>query len=264
MPQTIAVLILNKKEYNPVSCELLYVHTEEFSIIILIIYNYLFTLHFKVLLVFNMDSKLQYFEDLKSIKKIMEESSRFLSLSGLSGLFAGLTALLGATAACIIIFKTNIFTDNEYFKNLSVQETDTLKIQLAIDAFLVLLIAVGMSAFFSYRKARKQNLKIWTPVSKRLLTNLLVPLVSGGIFIFILFSESQWQLIVPSMLIFYGLALVNAGKFTYSEVFYLGIFEIITGLCSAFFPVYAIFFWSFGFGILHIAYGLFMYRKYEG
>ena len=195
-----------------------------------------------------MDSKLNYYEDIKTIKKIMEESSRFLSLSGLSGLFTGLTALIGGAVA--------------YF--ITTKEAGTLKMQLIIDAVLVLIIAIGAAIYFSYRKSQQQGLKIWTPISKRLLINLLIPLVAGGFFIIILYMENQFHLIVPGMLIFYGLALVNACKFTYSEVFYLGLVEIMTGLVSSVFPEYAIIFWCFGFGLLHIAYGLFMYRKYEG
>ena len=64
-------------------------------------------------------------------------------------------------------------------------------------------------------------------------------------------------------LIFYGLALLNAGKFTYGEIFYLGILEIITGLIAALLPSQGLIFWIVGFGILHIVYGLVMYRKYE-
>jgi hypothetical protein len=93
---------------------------------------------------------------------------------------------------------------------------------------------------------------------------MLIPLVTGGIFIIILYIQNQWQFIIPAMLLFYGLALVNAGKFTYSEVFYLGLIEIVTGLFCAIFPVYGLFFWCFGFGLLHIGYGIIMYRKYEG
>jgi hypothetical protein len=210
-----------------------------------------------------MDSKLNYFEDLKTIKKIMEESSRFLSLSGLSGLFAGLIALIGGIIAYFVILKNNALLNNEYLTSLSTEETVSLKIQLIIDSFLVLIFAIGAAIYFSYRKSQHQGLKIWTPISKRLIINLLIPLATGGFFIAILFIENQWQLIVPAMLIFYGLSLVNAGKFTFSEVFYLGIVEILTGLFSAIFPEYAIFFWCFGFGILHITYGLFMYRRYE-
>jgi hypothetical protein len=105
---------------------------------------------------------------------------------------------------------------------------------------------------------------MWTPVSKRLLISMLIPLVTGGIFIIILYIQNQWMLVVPAMLLFYGLALVNASKFTYSEVFYLGLIEILTGLLCTIFPVYGLVFWCFGFGLLHIGYGLTMYRKYEG
>jgi len=131
------------------------------------------------------------------------------------------------------------------------------------DAVIVLSLAIMFAVSLSLRKAKRAGKNFWTPVSKRLLINLLIPLISGGIFIIILMFQNHIQLIVPGMLIFYGLALVSAGKFTYNEIFYLGILEIITGLISAFFPERGLLFWILGFGILHIIYGLVMYRKYE-
>jgi hypothetical protein len=151
-----------------------------------------------------------------------------------------------------------------YFNGLSPHELNILKIKLMIDAFIVLLLAVGVSLYFSYRKSVTKGIKIWTPVSRRMLINFIVPLAAGGIFIIILYLQNYWQLVIPSMLIFYGLALVNAGKFTYNEVFYLGLIEITTGFLAALLPGYGIFFWALGFGLLHIIYGLIMYRKYEG
>jgi hypothetical protein len=210
-----------------------------------------------------MDSKSNYFEDLKIIKKVMEESSRFLSLSGLSGLFAGLIALAGATVAGLLIMKSRILLTDEFVTGLSSDGSGIHRALLIIVLSLVLILAIGISVYFSYRRSLRQGLKIWTPVSKRLLVNLMVPLVTGGISIIILYVQHQWLLIIPAMLIFYGLALASAGKFTYNEVFYLGLAEILTGLLCALFPVYGFLFWCFGFGFLHIAYGLIMYRKYE-
>jgi len=210
-----------------------------------------------------MENKPDYFDDLRVIKKIMEDSSRFLSLSGLSGIFAGLIALFGCAVAFLTTANNEIHFIEEFSKSLFVQETSSLRTILIIDAIAVLVLAIGASLYYSYRKSQRQGLRIWTPISRRLLINFLVPLVSGGFFIIILFFQNQGQLIIPAMLVFYGLALVNAGKFTYSEVFYLGLAEISTGFVSAFLPYYAIHFWCLGFGILHIAYGLFMYRKYE-
>jgi hypothetical protein len=210
-----------------------------------------------------MEKKIDYSDDIKTIKKIMEESSRFLSLSGLSGIFAGVTAIAGACVAQYGILKSKTFFINDMVSTLSDKEFSSVKIQIVADALIVLSIALAGSFYFSFRKARESGQKIWTPVSKRLLLNLFIPLIAGSIFIIVLYFQNQWQLIVPAMLIFYGLALINAGKFTYSEVFYLGLAELITGFASAFFPTITLLFWLIGFGALHICYGLIMYRKYK-
>ena len=200
---------------------------------------------------------------LKAIRKIMEESSRFLSLSGLSGVFAGVTAIAGALFAYFIILDNGSIHYDEYFRSLPAEETFSLRWQLIVDAALVLVLSVLFSLYFSIKKAKKDGKKFWSPVSRRLLINFLIPLVTGGIFIMVLMFQNHIQLIVPGFLIFYGLALVSAGKFTFDEIFYLGILEIITGLVSALVPGWGLLFWIFGFGILHIIYGLAMFRKYE-
>jgi len=210
-----------------------------------------------------MKSETKSIEDIKAIRKIMEESSRFLSLSGLSGIFAGVTAIAGALIAYFFILGNGTVHYDEYFRSLPPKETLSLKWQLIADAALVLVLSVLSSLYFSIKKAKKDGKNIWTPVSKRLLINLLIPLVTGGVFVMALLFQNLIQLIVPGFLIFYGLALVNAGKFTFGEVFYLGILEIVTGLVSSFVPGWGLIFWIFGFGFLHIIYGLAMYRKYE-
>jgi len=212
---------------------------------------------------YRMKSDTNSIDDIKAIRKIMEESSRFLSLSGLSGVFAGLTAIAGAIVAYFLIPDTGNIRYDEYFRNLPEQETFSLRWQLIAVAASVLVLSVLFSLYFSRKKARKDGKNFWTLTSKRLLINLLIPLVTGGVFVLVLLLQNHIQLIVPCFLIFYGLALVNAGKFTFGEIFYLGILEIITGLVSAFVPGWGLVFWIFGFGILHIIYGLAMYRKYE-
>jgi MFS family permease len=202
-------------------------------------------------------------EDIKIIRKIMEESSRFISLSGLSGVFAGITAIAGAFVAYFFILdKGNIHYEN-YLTNLSVQEALVIRWQLMAVAAVVLVLSVLFALWFSIKKAKKDEKNFWTPVSRRMLINLLIPLATGGVFVIALLFQHNFQLIVPCFLIFYGLALVNAGKFTFGEIYYLGILEIITGLVSAFVPGWGLIFWTFGFGVLHIIYGLAMYRKYE-
>jgi MFS superfamily sulfate permease-like transporter len=165
--------------------------------------------------------------------------------------------------AVFVFLDGRFVLSDDFFKSYTAQELNLLKISLSVLAVSVLVLSVAISVWFSWRKSVKKGLRIWTSVSRRLLTNLIVPLVTGGILIIILYFHQQWQLVLPSMLIFYGLALVSATKFTYNEIFYLGVIEIVSGLLAAALPSYGIILWSFGFGFLHIVYGLMMYRKYE-
>jgi hypothetical protein len=72
-----------------------------------------------------------------------------------------------------------------------------------------------------------------------------------------------YVLIPPACLIFYGLALVNASKYTLGEVRYLGYGQLILGVINIWLPEYGLYFWAAGFGVLHIVYGLVMWYRYE-
>ena len=211
-----------------------------------------------------MNQSSQHLEDIKIIKKIMEESSRFLSLSGLSGIFMGLFAIAGAIAAKLII-PENIISGQGYTESFRADPEGLSIIRLLfIDAGVVLLLALAVAIFFSYRKAAKSGQSIWTPVSRRLLLNLLIPLVTGGLFILITLGRIPGTVTASATLIFYGLALVNAGKFTFGEIYWLGVLEVVTGLICLLFPGYTLYFWAFGFGVLHITYGFYMHIRYRG
>ncbi len=69
---------------------------------------------------------------------------------------------------------------------------------------------------------------------------------------------------VASTLIFYGLAVISAGKFTFGEIHWLGVLEVVTGLICLLLPQWSVFLWAIGFGIIHIGYGLFMHLRYKG
>ena len=202
-------------------------------------------------------------EELKTIRKMMEESTKFLSLSGLSGLFPGLFAIAGAVVVWFMVLDSGNISYAEASESIAGKSLIEIKIQLVIVAMSVLFLSLASAFYFSYRNARQTGRSMFTPVARRLLVSLLIPLAAGGLLAIILLVQNQIQLIIPVFLIFYGLSLVNAGKFTYNEIFYLGILEIITGLISSVFPAQGLLFWVVGFGILHIVYGIMMYRKYE-
>lgn len=198
-------------------------------------------------------------QDIAHIRDMMERSSRFISLSGLSGVFAGIIALV-AFALALLILKNN---EIDYFHGSSVIYSDEVIFQLFLICILTLLAALISAFFFTYRKSKKNQVEMWSGLTYRLLTNLFVPLIAGGIFCLALFQYAHIALIAPAMLVFYGLALINASKYTYTDINYLGYSELILGLISLFFIGYGLIFWAVGFGVLHIIYGIVMYRKYD-
>lgn len=213
-----------------------------------------------------MDQNQQHLEAIQDIRKMMKNSTRFLSLSGLSGVFAGIYAIAGAVAAYYYIqLKLNMLyiemaRSGEHFRNDLQTELYTF---FFTDAFLVLSASLITGFYFSYRKAKKNGQKLIDNTTWRFLSNLVVPLLAGGIFCIILLVHGDIYLIAPAMLMFYGMSLLNASKYTLDEIRYLGIFEIILGLFNAWFIGYGLLCWTIGFGFLHIVYGLVMWYKYE-
>ena len=202
---------------------------------------------------------------LTEIRDLMQRSSRFISLSGLSGVGAGIFALIGAGISYIYLGKVP-FDRQLISYELAIQNERwginyiTFFILLGFSIFLG---AVLSAIFFTTRKARRKGLPIWDRLSKRLLLNLFIPIGAGGIFCLALFKYQLPGLIAPSTLIFYGLGLVNASKYTLVDIKYLGLSEIILGSIALFYIGFGLEFWAIGFGVLHVVYGILMYLKYE-
>lgn len=198
-------------------------------------------------------------EDLQHIRQMMERSSRFISLSGLSGVVAGVIALIGAACAYYLLKRNGIdFTDNVY-----TLEPENLLLKMFLLATIILITAISFGIWFTVRKSKKQGLAIWTNATKQLLINLFGPLLTGGVFCLALLYHGNIAYVAPATLVFYGLALVNASKYTYSDIQYLGYCEVFLGLVAMFLVGYGLIFWSLGFGVLHIVYGIVMYQKYK-
>jgi hypothetical protein len=201
----------------------------------------------------------KYLNDISEIKNMMNQSSRFISLSGLSGVLAGIYSLIGAWLA----YKTIYFdtTSMGNYRNLIISQDAINKLFIIASTVLILSLITGI--VLSVRKAKKTEYKIWNVSSKRLVINFAIPLATGGFFIIFLIEKEILSLVAPLTLLFYGLACVNASKYTLGDVRYLGITMIILGLLSTWFLGYGLLFWALGFGVCHIIYGSMMYFKYD-
>lgn len=211
----------------------------------------------------------QPIDTLKDIKNMMEKSSRFISLSGWSGIAAGTCALAGAYFANSVIDSSSIsyhrYDDSRigYSGGLSFSLQHYMSNRLFIIAVLTLFAAFVSAFFFTYISSKKKNVSIWSVASRRLLINVSIPMIAGGIYMLKLIENGVYGLIAPGCLIFYGLGLLNGSKYTLGEIRYLGYCEIILGLINCWYPGFGLYFWTFGFGILHIIYGVVMWNRYE-
>lgn len=205
-----------------------------------------------------MNSKEQNLETLSEIRSMMDRSSRFISLSGWSGILAGISALIGAWFAKR---KINVFFEESFGKADPCH--DCLRNDLLLIAAIVFLAALTGALLFTYLKSRKDGIAIWGKTAKRLMWNTLLPMVAGGFVLWRMIDLRQFELVAPASLIFYGLALVNGSKFTVGEVRFLGYAIIATGIFNLWAIEYGLESWAFGFGLLHIIYGFTMWLKYE-
>jgi hypothetical protein len=200
-------------------------------------------------------------QDIHDIRQIMERSSRFISLSGLSGIAAGICALVASYFAYDWI--------EEYYVRYNMRpgfagaDFQKLKFNLIGLGTAVLVVALAASLYFTWRRAKHNHVPLWGLTSRKLLWNMLVPLIAGGLFILAMLQYNEWRFVAPACLVFYGLALVNASKYTLSDIRYLGYFEIALGLINTQYVGYGLYFWALGFGVLHIVYGIVMWWKYE-
>lgn len=207
-----------------------------------------------------MKEKQDYLRDIAEIRSMMERSSKFLSLSGWAGVLAGLYALTGVYLAWSVL---------EFNPDRIVYEASEIRTALPglpqafLLAVMVLMLAIGTAVLLSSRKAKAKGEKAWNASSRRLLTYMAVPLLTGGLLVLILYTQGLIGLIAPMMLLFYGLALFNAGKFSYPALRFLGIIQLGLGLIASYFVEYGLLCWALGFGFLHIIYGTYIYYKYE-
>ncbi|RKR85358.1 hypothetical protein BDD43_5627 [Mucilaginibacter gracilis] len=202
-------------------------------------------------------------DELVSIRSLMERSSKFISLSGLSGIMAGIYALIGSALAYHTVYSRTGFFSSRDFVVADIDTHLNTLIHLLIIAAAVLLLSVCTGIFLSVKKAKRKGQSVWTTTTRSLLFHSAIPLVTGGLFMMILMNRGYYMIVAPASLIFYGLAVISGSHYTFTDVKYLGILQIILGLIAALYPGYGLIFWALGFGVLHIVYGSIMYFKYD-
>lgn len=210
-----------------------------------------------------MNTKEEQLQSLTDIKNLIESSSRFTALNGLSGISAGIIAVFGCLYAAFSL-DFSLFAQAKAIMhwNDTASEKITLKFLLTT-GFVVFVLAFTSFMFFINRKAKANNVKLFNHTGRKFIFNHCVFLLAGGLFALVLLYYNVFFLVVPSLLIFYGMGLVNLSKFSFNAIRNLGLIEIALGFILCFMPVYALLFFFIGFGVLHIIYGIIFHFNYD-
>lgn len=179
------------------------------------------------------------------IKELMERSSKFVSLSGLTAILAGVYALVGAYIAAQILACEPSWQDIVFL------------------ASVVLLLSIVTACVLSWWKSKKMGQKLFSKLTSRIAWNFSLPLLTGGLFCIALLVHGTYGLTSTVMLLFYGLSLVNVSKYTYSNVGWLGYAFLALGIIDSFVEGHGLLCWTIGFGGFHLLYGILFYLQYE-
>lgn len=198
-------------------------------------------------------------QELAEIKSMMERSTRFLSLSGLAGVLAGVFALVAAALAYYWVYFPNV----PYGYHPSPSAEYGALTSLLTLAFGTLVLSIATAWILSQKKSKRSSTRFWTAASKRFAQALFLPVLVGGILCLALLLNGHFLYLAPVTLIFYALGLISASHFTISDIKYLGYGQLILGIISAFVPEFGLIVWTLGFGVLHIVYGTLMHLKYD-
>lgn len=191
-------------------------------------------------------------EDLQQIKAIMERSTKFLSLSGWSGIWVGICGLLASG----ILYNWKM--DFNYTEDSNYNAFNLLAL-----ALITLVVALAGGLYFTIQKTKKQGATFFNKVTKRLLLRFSFPLVIGGILCIIFYTKFLLPLTLPSTILFYGLALYAIQEDTVKEIKTMALLEILLGLLAFYFVDYSLLFWALGFGVIHMLYGIILWNKYD-
>lgn len=181
-------------------------------------------------------------DNLKYIRDTMESATSFTGVSGKGYVCAGLTALAAAW--------------------LAAQQTSAnawLGVWMG-ELLLAAILAFAMTAI----KARSQGTSLWSANGIKLLLAFLPAMTVGGILTVALYLRGDLTLLPGIWMCLYGSAVITAGVHSVRIIPVMGILFILLGTVVLFAPLPANTLLGLGLGILHIVFGIIIWRNHGG
>jgi len=182
-------------------------------------------------------------DNLRFIRETMEAAGTFTAVSGWGQVVIGGTAVVAALVA-------DLFGPGKDWV-----------IVWAVEAFLALLISV----WFMYNKARSASMPLLTGTARKLLYSFTPVFVVGMIVTFAFMQRAMYDLLPAVWMLLYGSGVVGAGAFSVRIIPVMGAAFIVVGAAALFAPAA----WStalmvVSFGVLHMAFGFLIARRHGG
>jgi hypothetical protein len=182
-------------------------------------------------------------DHLRYIRETMESAAEFTAVPGWGGVAMGATALAAAFLASL---------------------QDSTRAWLAVwlaEVFVALAIAAPAAA----TKARRANSALFSGPGRKFALSFAPPIIVGGLLTLGLFKFGAVTLLPGVWLLLYGTAIVTGGAFSVRAVPIMGMCLMALGGAALFAPAsWGNLFMAAGFGLVQIAFGVWIALRYGG
>ncbi len=182
-------------------------------------------------------------DHLRYIRETMESAAEFTAVPGWSGVAMGITALAAAFLAA---------------------RQATARAWVAVwlaEAFVAVAIAAPAAA----TKARRANSSLFSGPGRKFVLSFAPPIVVGGLLTLAMFQFGAVSALPGVWLLLYGTAIVTGGAFSVRAVPIMGLCLMTLGGAALFAPAtWGDLFMAAGFGLIQIAFGIWIALRYGG
>jgi hypothetical protein len=182
-------------------------------------------------------------DHLRYIRETMESAAEFTAVPGWGGVAMGLTALAAAWLAA----------------------RQASPLNWAIVWLAEAFVAVAIAAPAAATKARRANSSLFSGPGRKFVLSFAPPIVVGGLLTLVLIQLGIFSALPGVWLLLYGTAIVTGGAFSVRAVPIMGLCLMAVGAASLFAPAaFGNYFMAAGFGLVQIAFGLWIALRYGG
>ncbi|MBR1835514.1 MAG: hypothetical protein IJ785_08460 [Bacteroidales bacterium] len=197
-------------------------------------------------------------DTLREIKDLMQKSSRFQTISGISIIIIGIYASIVSFGAWLLLGNHEPYSWLPSWATDFALNTPGRTWAAILCALVLLVLSFGTVCLMSYFKTKRVNQRfVFDQTVRRSLWAFFVPAATGGLLCLAMLQQGHYGITSSFMLVFYGLALINSAHHTTSRLALLGYVELLLGIVDCFVVNQGLLFWFLGFGLWHIIFGIF-------